>query len=40
MLIGISANLADGLITALKDAGVSDVAQIGEMLDNSEEKIW
>jgi len=40
LLIGVSANQANELITALKDAGIGDAAQIGEVLSGPEEKIW
>jgi selenide,water dikinase len=39
LLIGVSANMADGLVAALKDAGISDAAQIGEVSDDPEGKI-
>ena len=39
LLIGVSANMADGLVAALKDAGISDAAQIGEVSDDLEGKI-
>jgi len=39
LLLGVSANSADDLVAALEDAGVSTVAQIGEVLDNPQEKI-
>jgi selenide,water dikinase len=40
LLISLSANQATDLITALKDAGVGDAAEIGEVLNGPEEKIW
>jgi selenide,water dikinase len=40
LLISVSGNHAAGLITALKDAGVGDAAEIGEVQNGPEEKIW
>jgi selenide,water dikinase len=40
LLISLSANQATELITALKDTGVGDAAEIGEVLNGPEEKIW
>ena len=40
LLIGVSTDQATELITALKDTGVSDAAEIGEVLNGPEEKIW
>ncbi len=40
LLISVSANQAAELITALKDTGVGDAAEIGEVLNGPEEKIW
>ena len=40
LLISVSGNQAAGLITALKDAGVGDAAEIGEVQNGPEEKIW
>jgi selenide,water dikinase len=40
LLISVSANQATELITALKDTGVGDAAEIGEVLNGPEEKIW
>ena len=40
LLISVSTNQAAELITALKDTGVGDAAEIGEVLNDPEEKIW
>jgi selenide,water dikinase len=40
LLISVSGNQAAGLIMALKDAGVGDAAEIGEVQNGPEEKIW
>lgn len=40
LLISVGNPLADELAAALKAAGVSDAARIGEVIDNPEEKIW
>jgi selenide,water dikinase len=40
LLISVSGNQTNGLITALKDAGIHDAAQIGEIRNGPEEKIW
>ncbi len=40
LLISVSDNQAAELITALKDAGVGDAADIGEVQNGPEEKIW
>jgi selenide,water dikinase len=40
LLISVTANQATELITALKDTGVGDAAEIGEVLNGPEEKIW
>ena len=40
LLISVSGNQAAELITALKDAGVGDAADIGEVQNGPEEKIW
>jgi len=40
LLISVSTNQAAELITALKDTGVGDAAEIGEVLNGPEEKIW
>ena len=40
LLIGVSTDQATELITALKDTGVGDAAEIGEVLNGPEEKIW
>lgn len=39
LLIGVSADQAAGLVTALKEAGIDAAAQIGEVLESPEEKI-
>jgi len=40
LLISVSVQQADTLVLALKDAGIEDAAQIGEILSGPEEKIW
>jgi selenide, water dikinase len=40
LLISVAAHQGDNLVAALKDAGIGDAAQIGEILDGPEEKIW
>jgi selenide,water dikinase len=40
LLISIGAQQAEALTAALKDAGIDDAAQIGEILSGPEEKIW
>jgi selenide,water dikinase len=40
LLISIGRDQADGLVEALQEAGIGDAAQIGEVLENTEEKIW
>lgn len=40
LLISVGRNQADTLVKALQDAGISDTAQIGEILKDPEEKIW
>jgi len=40
LLISVCADQASELIAALKDAGINDAAQIGEILNNTAEKIW
>jgi selenide,water dikinase len=40
LLISVSRHQAGDLVSALKDAGISDAAQIGEVLSSPEEKIW
>jgi selenide,water dikinase len=39
LLIGVSENQAGALVKALKDRGIGDAAQIGEVIDGPEEKI-
>ncbi len=40
LLISVAAHQGDNLVAALKDAGIGDAAQIGDILDGPEEKIW
>jgi selenide, water dikinase len=40
LLISVSASQTEALLAALKDAGIGDAAQIGEVLSGPEEKIW
>lgn len=40
LLISVGWDQADALIKALQDSGISNVAEIGEVLKNPEEKIW
>ena len=40
LLISVSRDHVDDLVSALKDAGCGDAALIGEVLPNPEEKIW
>ena len=40
LLISVDGHQADELVAALKDAGIHDVAQIGEIRNGPEEKIW
>ncbi len=40
LLICVSAAHAAGIIAALKDSGIGDAADIGEILDGPQEKIW
>lgn len=40
LLISVGRDQADALIKALQDSGISNVAEIGEVLKNPEEKIW
>lgn len=40
LLISVSGNQVTALVAALKDGGIDDVAQIGEVIDGPEEKIW
>jgi selenide,water dikinase len=40
LLIGIGSDQADALVKALRDAGISDTAEIGEVLNDPKEKIW
>jgi len=40
LLICVSAAHAVGIIAALKDSGIGDAADIGEILDGPQEKIW
>jgi selenide,water dikinase len=40
LLISVSEIHAAALVAALKDGGIDDAAQIGEIIDSPEEKIW
>jgi selenide,water dikinase len=40
LLISVSAQQAEALVAALKDAGIGDASRIGEILSGPEEKIW
>lgn len=40
LLMGVKASQAPGLVRALKDAGIRDAAEIGEVFDGRKEKIW
>ena len=40
LLISVSGHQAVELIAALKDSGIGDAAQVGEILSGPEEKIW
>ena len=40
LLISVSGHQAGELVETLKDAGIADAAQIGEILSGPEEKIW
>jgi selenide, water dikinase len=40
LLISVSSRQAEALVAALKDAGIEDAAQIGEVTSGPEEKIW
>lgn len=40
LLISVGESHAAGLVAALKDAGVADAVQFGEIFDGPEEKIW
>ncbi len=40
LLISVAGHQGDKLVAALKDAGIGDAAWIGEILNDSEEKIW
>ena len=40
LLISVSARQAEALVVDLKDAGIEDAAQIGEIVNGPEEKIW
>jgi selenide,water dikinase len=39
LLISVSENQADALVATLKDQGIGDAAQIGEIIYNPDEKI-
>jgi selenide, water dikinase len=40
LLISVSASQTEALLAAMKDAGIGDAAQIGEIVSDPEEKIW
>jgi selenide, water dikinase len=40
LLISVGSDQADALVKALRDAGISDTAEIGEVLKDPKEKIW
>ena len=40
LLISVGGDHADALVKALRDAGINDAAEIGEVLKDPEEKIW
>ena len=40
LLISVDGHQADELVAALKDAGIHDAGQIGEIRNGPEEKIW
>jgi selenide,water dikinase len=40
LLIGVSGSQAGDLVKALKDAGIDESAEIGEVFAGTEEKIW
>jgi selenide,water dikinase len=40
LLISVAGHQVDKLVAALKDAGIHDAAQIGEICNGPEEKIW
>jgi len=40
LLISVGGDHADALVKALRDGGISDAAEIGEVLKNPKEKIW
>jgi selenide,water dikinase len=40
LLISVDAKQAEALVAALKDKGIEDAAQIGEVMSGPEEKIW
>jgi selenide,water dikinase len=40
LLISVNVNQAEALVAALKNAGISDAAQIGEIIHSPEEKIY
>jgi selenide,water dikinase len=39
LLMSVKASQASSLVAALKDAGIEDAAEIGEVVDGPEEKI-
>ncbi|OGR26600.1 MAG: selenide, water dikinase SelD [Desulfobacterales bacterium RIFOXYA12_FULL_46_15] len=40
LLMSVKASQAERLVASLKDAGICDVAEIGEVFDGPEEKLW
>ena len=40
LLVAVKAEQSDGLIAALKEAGVEAAAEVGEIVDDAQEKIW
>ena len=40
LLISVSGNQVTALVAALKEGGIDDASQIGEVIDGREEKIW
>jgi len=40
LLISVGRDQANALVKALQDAGISNIAEIGEVLKDPEEKIW
>ncbi|MCG6972572.1 MAG: hypothetical protein LJE66_05460 [Desulfobacterales bacterium] len=40
LLISVGSDHADAIVKALRDAGIGDTAEIGEVLKDPKEKIW